>query len=345
MMDWTDRHCRFFHRLLTRRALLYTEMVTARGGAARRSRRACSASAPRSTPSRCSSAAPTRQARRGGGDRRGLRLRRDQPQRRLPVGPRAGGPLRRLPDGGARRSWRAASRPCRRACAVPVTVKCRIGIDDQDSEADLERFVDAVAGAGCRTFIVHARKAWLQGLSPKENREVPPLDYARVYRLKAAHPDLEIVHQRRHRLARGGGGRTSRTSTAWRSAAPPTRTPICWPRSTGGCSAQRAPAPSRSAVLEALIPYAERHLRAGGRLNNIDPPHPRPLPRPAAGPRLPPPPVRARPPQTGRTSMCCWRPSASPKARARLPWRRRSKRSRNGVRPSARDPSLSTYRT
>ena len=76
---------------------------------------------------------------------------------------------------------------------VPVTVKCRIGIDDQDSEADLERFVDAVAGAGCRTFIVHARKAWLQGLSPKENREMPPLDYGRVYRLKAAHPELEIV--------------------------------------------------------------------------------------------------------------------------------------------------------
>ena len=76
---------------------------------------------------------------------------------------------------------------------MPVTVKCRIGIDDQDSEADLERFVAAVAGAGCRTFIVHARKAWLDGLSPKENREVPPLDYARVYRLKAAHPELEIV--------------------------------------------------------------------------------------------------------------------------------------------------------
>ena len=79
------------------------------------------------------------------------------------------------------------------ARAVPVTVKCRIGIDDQDSEADLERFVTAVADAGCRTFIVHARKAWLQGLSPKENREVPPLDYGRVHRLKAAHPELEIV--------------------------------------------------------------------------------------------------------------------------------------------------------
>ena len=77
--------------------------------------------------------------------------------------------------------------------SVPVTVKCRIGIDEQDSEADLQRFIDTVVGAGCRTFIVHARKAWLNGLSPKQNREIPPLDYDRVYRLKAAHPELTIV--------------------------------------------------------------------------------------------------------------------------------------------------------
>ena len=76
---------------------------------------------------------------------------------------------------------------------VPVTVKCRIGIDDQDSEADLVRFIECVAAGGCKIFIVHARKAWLQGLSPKENREVPPLDYDRVYRLKAAYPELTIV--------------------------------------------------------------------------------------------------------------------------------------------------------
>ena len=79
------------------------------------------------------------------------------------------------------------------AVSIPVTVKCRIGIDDQDAEADFQRFIDRVADAGCRTFIVHARKAWLKGLSPKENREIPPLDYERVYRLKAARPDLTIV--------------------------------------------------------------------------------------------------------------------------------------------------------
>lgn len=81
----------------------------------------------------------------------------------------------------------------RSAVSVPVTVKCRIGIDDQDDDADLERFVQAVAMAGCQVFIVHARKAWLKGLSPKENREVPPLNYDRVYRLKRAHPDLTII--------------------------------------------------------------------------------------------------------------------------------------------------------
>lgn len=78
------------------------------------------------------------------------------------------------------------------AVSIPVTVKCRIGIDDQDSEAHLTHFIKTVADAGCTTFIVHARKAWLQGLSPKENRDIPPLDYDRVYRLKAAHPELHI---------------------------------------------------------------------------------------------------------------------------------------------------------
>ncbi|ELR02874.1 hypothetical protein GMDG_08857, partial [Pseudogymnoascus destructans 20631-21] len=86
---------------------------------------------------------------------------------------------------------------CARAMAdrvkIPVTVKCRIGIDEQDSEADLSRFISTVADAGITTFIVHARKAWLSGLSPKENREVPPLDYARVYRLKSARPELTIA--------------------------------------------------------------------------------------------------------------------------------------------------------
>ncbi len=151
---------------------------------------------------------------------------------------------------------------------VPVTVKCRIGIDDQDSEADLERFIAAVAGAGCRTVIVHARKAWLEGLSPKENREVPPLDYPRVWRLKAAHPELEIVinggiaslAEAEAHLAHVDGVALGRAAY---------QNPYLLAEVDGRLFGDAAPPPTRRAVLEALIPYAERHVRNGGRLNNI----------------------------------------------------------------------------
>ena len=110
-----------------------------------------------------------------------------------PSRPRAGGPLRRLPDGGARARGAcvAAMQRARRAC--PSRSSAASASTTRTASAISQHFIDAVAGAGCDTFIVHARKAWLKGLSPKENREVPPLDYARVYRLKAAHPELTIV--------------------------------------------------------------------------------------------------------------------------------------------------------
>jgi tRNA-dihydrouridine synthase A len=151
---------------------------------------------------------------------------------------------------------------------VPVTVKCRIGIDDQDSEADLERFVSTVASAGCKTFIVHARKAWLQGLSPKENREIPPLDYGRVYRLKAAHPKLEII-------INGGIASLDEVNThlghvdgvALGRAA--YQNPCLLAQVDRRLFGSAADGPSRREVIEALAPYAEAHVRAGGRLNNI----------------------------------------------------------------------------
>src|SRR5262249_4552690 len=152
--------------------------------------------------------------------------------------------------------------------AVPVAVKCRIGIDDQASEADLERFVARVAGAGCRTFIVHARKAWLQGLSPKENREVPPLDHGRVYRLKAAHPELEIVinggiaslHEAEAHLDKVDGVALGRAAY---------QDPYLLAEVDRRLFGDTRARPSRREVIEALLPYAERHLRAGGRLNNV----------------------------------------------------------------------------
>ena len=151
---------------------------------------------------------------------------------------------------------------------MPVTVKCRIGIDEQDSERDLQRFIDVVAAAGVRTFIVHARKAWLQGLSPKQNREVPPLDYARVYRLKAAHPELTIVIN--------GGITTLDEADAHlqhvdgvmlgRAAY---QTPYILAEVDRRFFDAGAKVPTRAEAIEGLLPYIERHLGSGGRLNNF----------------------------------------------------------------------------
>jgi tRNA-dihydrouridine synthase A len=158
--------------------------------------------------------------------------------------------------------------PMQRRVTVPVTVKCRIGIDDQDSEADLERFVSTVAAAGCKTFIVHARKAWLHGLSPKENREVPPLDYHRVFRLKEAHPQLEIVlngginsvAEAERLLAYVDGVMFGRAAY---------HTPYILADVDSRLFGDRAPPIPRHEVVGRLLPYVERHLARGGRLNNI----------------------------------------------------------------------------
>jgi tRNA-dihydrouridine synthase A len=151
---------------------------------------------------------------------------------------------------------------------IPVTVKCRIGIDEQDSEADLERFIATVADAGCTIFIVHARKAWLQGLSPKENREIPPLDYGRIYRLKKAHPELEIVinggietldDAERH-LRHVDGVMLGRAAY---------QTPYILADVDRRFFGDPSPVPSRHDVLERLLDYVQRHMQNGGRLNNI----------------------------------------------------------------------------
>jgi tRNA-dihydrouridine synthase A len=156
----------------------------------------------------------------------------------------------------------------RAVVSIPVTVKCRIGIDDQDSEADFERFVLTVAATGCTTFIVHARKAWLKGLSPKENREVPPLDYARVFRLKAAHPELTIVlnggigslDEGVEHLPQVDGLMLGRAAY---------QTPYILAEVDQRLFGSPAPPPTRRAVLEGMIPYIGAHLAKGGRLNNI----------------------------------------------------------------------------
>ena len=267
MMDWTDRHCRFFHRLLSRRARLYSEMLTAQAVLHGNRERLLGFSAeehPVALQLGGSEPALLAQAAAIGEDfgYDEINLNVGCPSDRVQEG-RFGACLMAEPDRVA-----VAVAAIKARVRVPVTVKCRIGIDDQDSEVDLERFLASIAGAGCRTVVVHARKAWLQGLSPKENREVPPLEYRRVYRLKAAHPELEVVlnggigslAEAQAHLAHVDGVALGRA--AYQNPYLLANVDHCF---FGASTAT----PSRPEVLEALVPYAERHLRGGGRLNNV----------------------------------------------------------------------------
>src|SRR5262245_17504283 len=192
MMDWTDRHCRFFHRLLTRRTLLYSEMITT-GAVIHGDRARLLASDPAEQPvalqlGGCDPRALAQCAAIGEGfGFAEINLNVGCPSDRVQEG-RFGACLMAEPAlvGDCVAAMKARVR-------VPVTVKCRIGIDAQDPEEALEALTAAVERAGVDALIVHARKAWLEGLSPRENREVPPLDYGRVHRLKAAHPRLPVI--------------------------------------------------------------------------------------------------------------------------------------------------------
>ncbi|MFY0612898.1 MAG: tRNA dihydrouridine(20/20a) synthase DusA [Hyphomicrobiaceae bacterium] len=267
MMDWTDRHCRVFHRQLTRHAMLYTEMVTAdaiiRGD---RERLIGHDAIEHPIALQLGGADPAKLADAARiGEERGydeINLNVGCPSDRVQGG-NFGACLMADPALVAR-----AVTAMREAVDIRVTVKCRIGIDDQDSEADFANFIDTVADAGCQLFIVHARKAWLQGLSPKQNREVPPLDYDRVYRLKAARPELTIILnggittlvQGQAHLAHVDGVMLGRAAyqTPWILASvdalffddPLTQS-------------------DRDAVLSAMARYADKHIARGGRLNNV----------------------------------------------------------------------------
>jgi tRNA-dihydrouridine synthase A len=192
MMDWTDRHCRFLHRQLTRHALLYTEMLTA-DAILRGNRERLLAFDARETPValQLGGSEPQKLAQAaaigaefGYGE---INLNVGCPSDRVQSG-RFGACLMQEP---------ALVSECvsamRDAVSIPVSVKCRIGVDDQDPEEALRELIGLCARAGVKTFAVHARKAWLEGLSPKENRDVPPLDYDLVYRVKREHPKLRIV--------------------------------------------------------------------------------------------------------------------------------------------------------
>src|ERR1700744_4914767 len=192
MMDWTDRHCRVFHRLLSRRARLYTEMLTTgaviHGDRARllgfdASEHPVALQLGGSDPADLATSAKIGED--FGYDEINLNV--GCPSDRVKDG-RFGACLMAEPELVA-----TCVEAMKRAVKIPVTVKCRIGIDDQDPEISLDALARAVVAAGSDALTVHARKAWLNGLSPKENRDIPPLDYERVYRLKQANPALTVA--------------------------------------------------------------------------------------------------------------------------------------------------------
>lgn len=269
MMDWTDRHCRYFHRQISRHALLYTEMVTSpalvRGGAVHLldhspEEHPVALQLGGSDPQELAEAA--RMGAAAGYDEINLNV--GCPSDRVQSGT-FGAVLMKSPGLVAE-----CVRAMKEAVAVPVTVKCRIGVDDQDPEIVLPDFIARVRDAGCDHVIIHARKAWLQGLSPKENRDIPPLDYDLVIRMKQRFPDLpvsinggiETLSQASDLLARGMDGAMIGRAAYHRP----------WDVLADVDSVifgAASPVKTREDVLVAMRPYIDAHIAAGGKLHQI----------------------------------------------------------------------------
>ncbi len=270
MMDWTDRHCRFFHRLLSPHVRLYTEMVTA-PAVVHGEREHLLGFDPAEHPValQLGGSEPNELAQAAqigvefGYDEINLNV--GCPSDRVQSGA-FGACLMREPAlvadcvAAMRAAVAGFDKP------IAVTVKCRIGVDDQDEYAALQHFIETVRASGCTVFIVHARKAWLQGLSPKENREVPPLNYERVYQLKREFPQLTIV-------INGGIATVDdvRTHLTQVDGAMLGRTAYHEPYRLAQLEAALygAPLADRDEVLLRLRPYVEAHLARGDRLQHI----------------------------------------------------------------------------
>jgi len=265
MMDWTDRHCRAFHRLLSRRARLYTEMLTT-GAIIHGDRRRLLGFDTSEHPVAL---------QLGGSDPRDLatsaRIGEDFGYDEINLN--VGCPSDRVKDGRFGACLMAEPElvascveAMKRAVRIPVTVKCRIGIDDQDPEVSLDRLARGVIAAGSDALVVHARKAWLSGLSPKENRDIPPLDYDRVYRLKAALPGVPVIinggvasiEEAKAHLAHVDGVMLGRAAyqDPWRLLSVD---PLLF--------AEAAPHATMKDAFAAMMPYIERELAQGTRLH------------------------------------------------------------------------------
>jgi tRNA-dihydrouridine synthase A len=267
MMDWTDRHCRVFHRLMTRRGRLYTEMLTT-GAIIHGDRRRLLGFDHSEHPVAL---------QLGGSDPRDLatvaKIGEDFGYDEINLN--VGCPSDRVKDGrfgACLMAEPALVAGCveamKREVKIPVTVKCRIGIDDQDPEMALDALARGVVAAGADALIVHARKAWLNGLSPKENRDIPPLDYDRVYRLKVSMPEVPVIinggiaslgEAKRH-LAHVDGVMLGRAAyqEPWRLLAVDQE-----------LFGEAVPHATMKEVFEAMMPYIERELAQGTRLHSI----------------------------------------------------------------------------
>jgi tRNA-dihydrouridine synthase A len=267
MMDWTDRHCRVFHRLMTRRARLYTEMLTT-GAIIHGDRHRLLGFDQSEHPVAL---------QLGGSDPRDLAIAASigEDFGYDEINLNVGCPSDRVKDGRFGACLMAEPGlvaqgvdAMKRAVRIPVTVKCRIGIDDQDPEVALDVLARDVVAAGCDTLIVHARKAWLNGLSPKENRDIPPLDYDRVYRLKAAMPDIPIIinggiaslDEAKQHLRHVDGVMLGRAAyhDPWRLLSVDSE-----------LFGESRPQAAMKDVFQAMAPYIERQLAQGVRLHSI----------------------------------------------------------------------------
>jgi tRNA-dihydrouridine synthase A len=267
MMDWTDRHCRVFHRLMTRHGRLYTEMLTT-GAILHGDRQRLLAFDAAEHPVAL---------QLGGSDPQELaaaaKIGEDFGYDEINLN--VGCPSDRVKDGRfgaclmAEPALVAAGVAAMKAAvAIPVTVKCRIGIDDQDPEVALDGLAQAVVAAGADALVVHARKAWLSGLSPKQNRDIPPLDYDRVYRLKASMPNTPIIinggiaslAEAKQHLVHVDGVMLGRAAyqEPWRLL-----------NVDHELFGEAAPFATMKDVFEAMTPYIERELAAGTRLHSI----------------------------------------------------------------------------
>jgi len=267
MMDWTDRHCRFLHRQLTRRALLYTEMVVADAVIHGQRERLLGFDASEqpvalqlggSDPEKLAEAARIGEAF----GYREINLNVGCPSDRVQSGT-FGACLMRTPA-----LVGACVDAMKRAVAIPVTVKCRIGVDEQDPEIALDELADAVFAAGVDALWVHARKAWLEGLSPKENRDIPPLDYDRVYRLKAKFPSrfiginggIQTLDEAVQHLAHVDGAMLGRAAY---------HTPGLLAGADAMIFGEAARETDWPALIETMAAYCDRHIAAGGRLAHV----------------------------------------------------------------------------